>query len=72
MRRVLSICRATIGVVGNEEHINISLGKAGRTRWLSRRPKVRGEVMNPVDHPLGGRTRGGRHPFTPWGNRQKV
>ncbi len=71
MRRVLSICRATIGVVGNEEHINISLGKAGRTRWLSRRPKVRGEVMNPVDHPLGGRTRGGRHPVTPWGKPTK-
>ena len=70
MRRVLSICRATIGVVGNEEHVNIELGKAGRSRWLGRRPKVRGVAMNPVDHPHGGgegRTSGGRHPSTPWG-----
>lgn len=71
MRKVLSRCRATIGVVGNEEHININLGKAGRSRWLSRRPKVRGEAMNPVDHPHGGRTRGGRHPVTPWGKPTK-
>lgn len=71
MRKVLSRCRATIGVVGNEEHINISIGKAGRNRWLSKRPKVRGEVMNPVDHPHGGRTRGGRHPVTPWGKPTK-
>jgi large subunit ribosomal protein L2 len=70
MRRVLAECRATIGNVGNEEHQNISIGKAGRTRWLGRRPKVRGVVMNPVDHPHGGgegRTSGGRHPVTPWG-----
>ena len=70
MRRVLLDCRATIGQVGNEEHSNISLGKAGRSRWLGRRPKVRGVVMNPVDHPHGGgegRTSGGRHPVTPWG-----
>jgi large subunit ribosomal protein L2 len=70
MRRVLAHCRATIGQVGNEEHGNLMLGKAGRSRWLGRRPKVRGVVMNPVDHPHGGgegRTSGGRHPVTPWG-----
>jgi large subunit ribosomal protein L2 len=70
MRRVLLNCRATIGQVGNSDHNNISSGKAGRTRWLGRRPKVRGVVMNPVDHPHGGgegRTSGGRHPVTPWG-----
>ncbi len=70
MRRILSNCRATIGQVGNEDHSNINLGKAGRSRWLGRRPKVRGVVMNPVDHPHGGgegRTSGGRHPVTPWG-----
>ncbi|HOZ47670.1 MAG TPA: 50S ribosomal protein L2 [Candidatus Hydrogenedentes bacterium] len=70
MRRVLVECRATIGTVGNEDHSNISLGKAGRSRWLGRRPKVRGVAMNPVDHPHGGgegRTSGGRHPVTPWG-----
>jgi large subunit ribosomal protein L2 len=70
MRRVFAICRATIGQVGNGDHSNISIGKAGRTRWLGRRPKVRGVVMNPVDHPHGGgegRTSGGRHPVTPWG-----
>ncbi|MBI4557243.1 MAG: 50S ribosomal protein L2 [Candidatus Hydrogenedentes bacterium] len=70
MRRVLLECRATIGNVGNEDHINISVGKAGRTRWLGRRPKVRGVAMNPVDHPHGGgegKTSGGRHPVTPWG-----
>ncbi len=63
-------CMATIGVVGNADHGNISIGKAGRTRWLGRRPKVRGVAMNPVDHPHGGgegRTSGGRHPVTPWG-----
>ncbi len=70
MRRVPRNCRATIGEVGNEDHNNLSLGKAGRSRWLGRRPKVRGVVMNPVDHPHGGgegRTSGGRHPVTPWG-----
>jgi large subunit ribosomal protein L2 len=70
MRRVLSNCKATIGIVGNEDHSNVELGKAGRSRWLGRRPKVRGVVMNPVDHPHGGgegRTSGGRHPCTPWG-----
>jgi large subunit ribosomal protein L2 len=63
-------CKATIGVVGNTEHKNLSLGKAGRSRWLGRRPKVRGVAMNPIDHPHGGgegRTSGGRHPVTPWG-----
>ncbi|MCP4645584.1 MAG: 50S ribosomal protein L2 [bacterium] len=70
MRRVFIDCRATIGQVGNEDHSNINLGKAGRSRWLGRRPKVRGVVMNPVDHPHGGgegRTSGGRHPVSPWG-----
>ena len=70
MRRVHDRCRATIGTVGNGDHSNIDLGKAGRSRWLGRRPKVRGVVMNPVDHPHGGgegRTSGGRHPVSPWG-----
>lgn len=70
MRRVPIICRATIGIVGNSEHNNITLGKAGRSRWLGRRPKVRGVVMNPVDHPHGGgegKSSGGRDPVTPWG-----
>lgn len=70
VRRVLMECRATVGTVGNKEHSNIALGKAGRARYLGRRPKVRGVVMNPVDHPHGGgegRTSGGRHPVTPWG-----
>jgi large subunit ribosomal protein L2 len=70
MRRVPISCRATVGEVGNGDHSNISLGKAGRSRWLGRRPKVRGVVMNPVDHPHGGgegRTSGGRHPVSPWG-----
>lgn len=70
MRQVHLNCRATIGRVGNEEHGNIKLGKAGRSRWLGRRPKVRGVAMNPVDHPHGGgegRTSGGRHPVSPWG-----
>ncbi|HEX73404.1 MAG TPA: 50S ribosomal protein L2 [Candidatus Hydrogenedentes bacterium] len=74
MRRVFSECRATIGAVGNEEHMNIDLGKAGRRRWLGRRPKVRGVAMNPVDHPHGGgegRTSGGRHPVSPWGTPTK-
>ena len=70
MRLVHVNCRATIGQVGNEEQGNIKLGKAGRSRWLGRRPKVRGVAMNPVDHPHGGgegRTSGGRHPVSPWG-----
>mgnify|MGYP005850935449 CR=1 FL=1 len=70
VRRVLSKCMATIGQVGNLDHENVSLGKAGRSRWLGRRPHNRGVTMNPVDHPHGGgegRTSGGRHPVTPWG-----
>ncbi len=70
MRMVFKRCSATIGSVGNEDHMNVNLGKAGRARWLGRRPKVRGVVMNPHDHPHGGgegRTSGGRHPVSPWG-----
>lgn len=70
VRRVLASCIATVGQVGNISHENISLGKAGRNRWLGRRPKVRGVAMNPIDHPLGGgegRSSGGRHPVSPWG-----
>lgn len=67
MRMVFKKCYATIGVVGNDEHMNKTLGKAGRSRWLGKRPKVRGEAMNPVDHPLGGRTKGGQHPVSPTG-----
>jgi len=72
MRLVHSKCMATIGVVGNEEHELLSYGKAGKTRWMGRRPKVRGEVMNPVDHPHGGRTRGGRNVVSPWGKKEGV
>ena len=70
MRRVLLTCRATIGQVGNVDHGNITGGKAGRSRWLGKRPTVRGSAMNPVDHPHGGgegKSKGGRHPVTPWG-----
>jgi len=70
VRKVFIDCRATIGQVGNIENENISIGKAGRSRWLGKRPKVRGVVMNPVDHPMGGgegKSSGGRHPCTPWG-----
>ncbi len=70
VRMVLQDCVATIGQVGNIDHENVSIGKAGRSRWLGKRPKVRGVAMNPVDHPHGGgegRTSGGRHPVTPWG-----
>jgi large subunit ribosomal protein L2 len=70
VRKVLEGCMATIGQVGNLDHENISLGKAGRARWLGRRPHNRGVSMNPVDHPHGGgegKTSGGRHPVTPWG-----
>jgi large subunit ribosomal protein L2 len=70
LRRVLLECKATIGQVGNIDHENVSIGKAGRTRWLGRRSKVRGVAMNPVDHPHGGgegKSSGGRHPVTPWG-----
>jgi large subunit ribosomal protein L2 len=74
VRMVHLNCRATIGQVGNTEHGNIKIGKAGRSRWLGNRPKVRGVAMNPVDHPHGGgegRTSGGRHPVTPWGQPTK-
>ncbi len=74
IRRVHLDCRATVGQVSNIEHANISIGKAGRTRWLGRRPHNRGVTMNPVDHPMGGgegRTSGGRHPCSPWGQLSK-
>src|SRR5215204_3864810 len=70
VRRVALVCRATIGQVGNADHENITVGKAGRSRWLGKRPAVRGSAMNPVDHPHGGgegKSKGGRHPVTPWG-----
>jgi len=70
VRRVSSACRATIGAIGNAEHMNISLGKAGRKRWMGRKPHNRGTSMNPVSHPMGGgegRTSGGRHPCSPTG-----
>jgi len=70
VRMVLMECKATIGQVGNLEHENISVGKAGRNRWFGKRPHVRGVAMNPVDHPHGGgegKSSGGRHPVTPWG-----
>jgi len=70
VRMFLLKCKATIGQIGNVEQENIDLGKAGRRRWLGRRPKVRGVAMNPVDHPMGGgegRSSGGRHPCSPWG-----
>jgi large subunit ribosomal protein L2 len=72
MRRVHGRCLATIGEVGNAAHELESWGKAGKTRWKGRRPKVRGEVMNPVDHPHGGRTRGGRNVVSPWGKPEGV
>ena len=74
IREVESKCMATLGQVGNAEHANVVIGKAGRSRWLGRRPKVRGSVMNPVDHPHGGgegKTGSGRHPVTPWGKPTK-
>ncbi len=70
VRMILNTCRATIGQVGNLDHENINIGKAGRSRWMGRRPRVRGVAMNPVDHPMGGgegRSSGGRHPCSPWG-----
>jgi large subunit ribosomal protein L2 len=73
-RMVLATCLATIGQVGNAEHENVAVGKAGRSRWLGIRPNVRGVAMNPVDHPHGGgegRTSGGRHPVSPWGQPTK-
>ena len=74
VRKVHERCRATVGQIGNLEHENVNLGKAGRNRWLGRRPHVRGVAMNPIDHPHGGgegRTSGGRHPVTPWGQPTK-
>ncbi len=74
VRRVPATCRATIGVLGNSEHMGVVLGKAGRTRWMGWRPHVRGTAMNPIDHPHGGgegRTKGGRHPVSPWGKSAK-
>jgi large subunit ribosomal protein L2 len=73
-RKVISGCMATVGQVGNIEHENIKIGKAGRNRYRAKRPQVRGVAMNPIDHPLGGgegRSSGGRHPVTPWGNPTK-
>ncbi|MDD5712188.1 MAG: 50S ribosomal protein L2 [Smithellaceae bacterium] len=70
VRKILLECKATIGQVGNLEHENMSIGKAGRTRWTGKRPHVRGVAMNPIDHPMGGgegKSSGGRHPCTPWG-----
>ena len=70
VRLIHKNCRATIGTVGNTDHENISIGKAGRTRWMGVRPRVRAVAMNPVDHPMGGgegRSSGGRHPCSPWG-----
>ena len=70
VRHINLECTATIGQVGNVDHENVSIGKAGRSRWLGKRPHVRGVAMNPVDHPLGGgegKTSGGRHPVSPWG-----
>ena len=74
LRMISEQCIATIGTVGNKSHENISIGKAGRARWMGRRPKVRGVAMNPVDHPHGGgegKTSGGRHPVSPWGTPAK-
>jgi large subunit ribosomal protein L2 len=74
VRQVHLNCRATVGQLGNVEHENLSIGKAGRKRWLGRRPHVRGVAMNPVDHPMGGgegKSSGGRHPVSPWGKPTK-
>jgi len=74
VRLVLLECKATLGQVGNLEHENIKIGKAGKSRWLGRRPKVRGVAMNPIDHPMGGgegKASGGRHPCSPWGQLAK-
>jgi len=74
LRKILLECKATIGQLGNVEHANLSIGKAGRKRWMGWRPRVRGVAMNPVDHPMGGgegKSSGGRHPCTPWGKPTK-
>jgi large subunit ribosomal protein L2 len=70
-RRVRQECMATVGAVSNPDHTNTSVGKAGRTRWKGTRPTVRSVMMNPVDHPNGGRTKGGKHWATPWGKPTK-
>ncbi len=70
-RMVRAECMATVGAVSNPDHANEKIGKAGRNRWKGKKPQTRGEAMNPVDHPHGGRTRGGRHPQTPWGKPTK-
>src|SRR5205085_12502608 len=70
MRKLAAECACTIGQVGNEDHQHVIIGKAGKSRWLGRRPNVRGVAMNPVDHPMGGgegKSSGGRHPVSPWG-----
>jgi large subunit ribosomal protein L2 len=70
IRKVPTVCKCSIGMVGNEDHQNIVIGKAGKSRWMGRRPSVRGVAMNPVDHPMGGgegKSSGGRHPTSPWG-----
>jgi large subunit ribosomal protein L2 len=74
LRQVRTACRATIGQIGNLDHQNVRIGKAGRNRWLGWRPHVRGKAMNPIDHPMGGgegRSNGGRHPCSPWGQLAK-
>jgi large subunit ribosomal protein L2 len=77
IRRIHETCFATIGQVGNVDHMNVASGKAGRTRWQGRRPHVRGMVMNPIDHPMGGgqgKSKGGggrHHPVSPWGQLAK-
>jgi len=74
VRKIPLLCKASIGVVGNALQERVNIGKAGRSRWLGKRPKVRGVAMNPVDHPHGGgegKTSGGRHPVTPWGKPTK-
>jgi len=74
VRKVPVNCYACIGQVSNQDHMNISIGKAGRSRWMGRRPNVRGVAMNPIDHPMGGgegKTSGGRHPCSPWGQKSK-
>src|SRR6185369_15592114 len=74
VRKIFIECLATVGQFGNLDHENVSIGKAGRSRWLGKRPHVRGVAMNPVDHPLGGgegKTSGGRHPVSPWGQPTK-
>lgn len=74
MRMVLEECYATIGEIGNKDHSNVTIGKAGRNRWMGKRPKVRGVAMNPIDHPMGGgegKSSGGGHPRTPWGKPTK-